>query len=243
MTDTNKDVKSEAKADDTDSEASQDQGSKTEDQGEGSDSSSQEGVDYKSELERVTKQLGKAEHKLEENRKKDEGSDDGGKVDIKEVERLAVEKAEAAAQIKIDAFSTDLVSDVVEEGIGMLAINADEAKLIEFHYNNTIQKSGHNRSAIMNDLRRSKLLANESVIASENTELAAALRSEQGKNKQGMAAGERKQSTAKIELTSSEETLAQRMYERGVKNGKMNSKGKPSTLEDARKELFDAKTQ
>ena len=241
MTNTDNDVKAEDGNQGNDGQASDDQGAKAEDKGDGN---KEGGVDYKAELERVTKQLGKAEHKIEETRKKGEGSDDGGgKVDKDQVEKLASERAAQIAKEQIDKFSTGLVEDVVEEGIGALATNADEATLIKFHYDNTIQKSGLTRSQIMNDLRRCKLLANESVIANANTELAAALRSEQGKNKQGMASGERKDSVQKIVLTSSEEVLAQRMYERAAKVAKTVEGGKPYTLEHARKELFAAKNQ
>lgn len=244
MTDTKKDEKQEAKADGDDSQASENNEANTQDQGEGNENdSSQEGaVDYKAEFDRVNKQLSKAEHTIEKNRKGGDSKEDT-KVDAAEVERLATEKATEIVRQQIEEFSTGLVADVVEEGLGLLTSNSDERKLMEFHYEKTIKKSGHTRSAIMNDLRRCKLLANESVISQQNTELAAALRSEQGKNKSGQASGERKQSAARIELTASEETLAQRMYARGVKVSRMNAQNKPATLEDARRTLYNAKTQ
>lgn len=244
MDNDNKDVKPEGN-EGTDAQASEDQGTKAEDQGGGSDTSSREGnVDYKAELERVTKQLGKAEHKIEENRKNSEKGDGGGsKIDAEEVEKLATEKAQQIANEQIEKFSTGLVADVVDEGLGLLSSNPDERSLIEFHYNNTIQKSGHTRSAIMSDLRRCKLLANESVISNQNTELAAALRSEQGKNKQGTAAGDKKQSAQKITLTPAEETLASRSFERKQKLGVLGPNGKPIQLEDVRREFFNAKNE
>lgn len=240
MTDENDDVKLK----DTDAQASEDQGSEDSEENESDESTSKKGVDYKAELAVAEERLKKAEFTIEKSRKKKgDSSDEGdeGKVSRGEVEKLASDRAAEIAKEQIDNFSQGLVADVVEEGIGALAFNADEAKLIRFHYDNTIQKSGHTRSAIMTDLRRCKMLANESAIANQNTELAAALRSEQGKNKSGQVAGEKRQSAQKVVLTSDEEVLAQRMYERAVKNGKQNSKNKPYTLEDARKELFTAK--
>jgi hypothetical protein len=221
----------------TDSKASLDQESNTQDQG---GAISEGGVDYKAEYEKATKQLSKAEHKLEETRKKKESGGDG-KLDPADIEKLAVERAEAIAKEKISEFSSGLVKDIVSEGLSMFSSNEDERRLIQHHYDNTIQKSGQTRADIMNDLRRAKLLANENATGVQIDELTAALRSEQGKNKIGQAAGERKNLAQRIVLTPSEETLAQRMYERASKTGKKNQFGKAYQLEDARRELFEAK--
>ena len=70
---------------------------------------------------------------------------------------------------------TDLAADTIESALEDLSANVDERALIKHHYDNSLQKTGFSRQAIMQDLLNAKLLANQKSLSKERAELSAAL--------------------------------------------------------------------
>jgi len=229
----------------SDPRASEDQ--KSEDESTDSDSSSQadegkaeDGVDYAAELDRETKHRKTAEYSSEQYRKEntdlkkqladkedaDDGKDDAPSFTMDDVEARA--KEISSKQVK--EFSSNLISDVIDEAVDAFATTADEAKLIRYHYDNTIAHTGVNRTAVIKDMQRAKLIANESRLKRDNEELVASLQSERGKHR-GSAGSQRTHPERQVKLTDSEESIAQRM----------SRQNKDLTIEAARKKLADAK--
>lgn len=69
------------------------------------------------------------------------------------------------------AVRAEFTREVVDEMLGTLSSNENEKKLIRYHYENTINPSGVSRGSIEKDLRRAKLLANETLYSNKATEL------------------------------------------------------------------------
>lgn len=115
--------------------------------------------DYKAEYEKALKekqereeQLKKAEFTIEKLK-----SSESPAVDI---EKLKQEIAEGFKK-EIDTIKTTVTASIFEDEILRLSSNPDEAKLIRFHYENSIAKSGYDRSSIQKDLNNARTLANK----------------------------------------------------------------------------------
>lgn len=125
-------------------------------------------IDYRSLLEEEKKKKEKAENalvrektkykKLKEN-DNDEYPDEPNQID----ERL--ERIESA-----------ISSQGVNSLISQLSKNPDEQALIQYHYQNSIQKSGLSVDDIRNDLNKAKAIANSGRMERENRELKVANR-------------------------------------------------------------------
>ncbi len=107
--------------------------------------------------------------------KKDAKSEEPQQEEVDE-DRLATLVAKLAEE-KFESYKNELVVDAVEEGVQKLSNNPGEQELIRYHYDNTIKKSGHSRSAVLKDLKMAKALANPALYEAENTELKEALKS------------------------------------------------------------------
>jgi len=247
------DVKKEEKTDEgdpteitSDPRASEDQKSeeKKEESTESDGSSKAEeeqtdAIDYAAELERETKHRKTAEFSSEQYRKENadlkkqlveqEAGDEKEEAPTFTMDDVEARAKEIASK-QVKEFSSNLVSDVIDEAVEALATTADEAKLILYHYDNTISHSGVSRTAVIKDMQRAKLIANESRLKRDHDELIAALQSERGKHR-GTAGSQRKHPEHQVALTDAEEAIAQRM----------SRQNKDLTIEQARKKLADAK--
>jgi len=148
---------------------------------------SEQKIDYKAELEKNQSRLSQAEHiivKLKREKKEEEESF----VDNEDIE----EKVNEAVDKKLNILTKDLVGDVVESALDAFSTDPDERELIKFHYENSLRPSGVSRTAILADLRRAKLLANESALLSENEELKEALKSKRSISNVGMGSNQQK---------------------------------------------------
>ena len=183
-------------------------------------------VDYEAELDRLTKQLEKAERtivdtKRELKSKKDvpvvtpEPADDGEYVTAEELTRNIEKKVESKVRIEMEAreakIRQELASDTIAEEIGLLSDNPDEQKLISFHYEHTIRQSGFSRGQIREDLRRARLIANEKVPLAENQELKEALKAKHSVSKASVATNQDREETWEPpKLSSADQAVVER---------------------------------
>lgn len=148
-------------------------------------------TDYKTELEKEqAKQLKQAEFTIEQLRKKKE--DDKDKEDENpphypaEMRKIASEEAERATK----GITDTLLNSTITSELDSITDNADEKKLIDFHYKNSIVRSGTTPENIREDLENARLLANKKKIHKDMAELNHALRSERTKSKGGYASAQ-----------------------------------------------------
>jgi hypothetical protein len=154
-------------------------------------------VDYKSLLEEEKKKKEKAENALVREKtkhRKPKEDDDSEDTDEPNPVEERLERIESA-----------IGSQGVNSLISQLSQNPDEQALIQYHYENSIQKSGLSIEAIRTDLEKSQALANAGRIQRENKELKTAQRNS-GKSNLfigGGGAEEKKSETSPIspELT------------------------------------------
>ena len=129
-------------------------------------------VDYVAELDIAKSKLEKAGNTIEkikkENKELKNDDDDDEYIDYQEEINKQVAK-------KMDSVRADLSEDTIESTLEDLTVNVDERALIKHHYDNSLQKTGFSRQAIMQDLLNAKLLANRKTLSKENSELKAAL--------------------------------------------------------------------
>ena len=133
-------------------------------------------VDYVAELGIAKSKLEKAGNTIEkikkENKELKNDDDDDEYIDYEEEieKRVASKVKETMTSVR-----TDLAADTIESALEDLSANVDERALIKHHYDNSLQRTGFSRQAIMQDLLNAKLLANQKSLSRERAELSAAL--------------------------------------------------------------------
>lgn len=126
----------------------------------------QEAVDYKKQLEEEKARRERAEKKVVELKKSNKSS-----VDVDEV----ISIAKQALKEEFESQKAEEIDVTTSEILAQIATSPEEKELIEFHYANTINKSGYTKQSIYQDLTRAKLLANEQKLIKQNAELKKAL--------------------------------------------------------------------
>jgi len=112
--------------------------------------------DYKAELDRVKKQLGQAEHTIITlKKKKDEGDESVTNIDSL-MDELREENKKALQQAK-----NEMIGDTLQEELLRMSSDESERELIKLRYENSINKSGTSRAAILADLQDARILANK----------------------------------------------------------------------------------
>jgi len=131
-------------------------------------------VDYAAELGIAQSKLEKAGNTIEKIKRqnKELKNDDDEYIDYEvEIEKRVAEKVKET----MTSVGTDLAADTIESALEDLSANVDERALIKHHYDNSLQRTGFSRQAIMQDLLNAKLLANQKSLSRERAELSAAL--------------------------------------------------------------------
>lgn len=134
------------------------------------------GIDYAAELEKARKQLGQAEHVIETLKKKpkekidNEDDDKSPQFDPEEIYKRAAE----IAQETVEKAQSGFIKDYVEDAIASASNDPAERELIRLHYENSIKKSGFSRTSILEDIQKSKVLANKPRLEKMEKELAKA---------------------------------------------------------------------
>ncbi len=141
-------------------------------------------VDYKAELEKVTTERDNYKQGMLD--AKDILKGKGIVTDPEEIGKLIDEKVNE----KISLFTANISKSTVESTLESLAGSEDEKKLIQFHYDNSIVKSGLDPVSVRNDLENAKLLANKKAFFKESSELKIALNNKVGITQLGVGANQ-----------------------------------------------------
>lgn len=132
----------------------------------GSDEKTNE-IDYEALLAAETTRREKAEKKIVDMKRAEKNGDE-----YEDPDELINQRIDERVSKALQDSSTDTVEDTLQS----ITDNDKERALIKFHYENSIKQSGYSKAAIAQDLERAKLIANESKIRKENSELKEALK-------------------------------------------------------------------
>ena len=162
-----------------------------EEETEDEESEESEEVDYKGELEKANKllekkdkQIGQAEHVIEELKK-------DGKIDPSIIEEL-IEK-------KFSTFTEQIRGDAIDSMVHSYSSNEDEAELIKYHLKNSIRPSGDDEADILN----AKALANKSKFTQQASERRRAEMRQEPDKAKGAGAKEEVKKTPKLSKEAS----------------------------------------
>lgn len=158
---------------------------------------SQSDVDYKAELEnakatleRKEKQLGQAEHVIEELKK----SKGGSAMDVNEVAQLIDEKFES--------FTQQVRGDAIDSLVSAYSKSDEEKELIKHHLKHSIKPSGDDEADILN----AKALANKTKIIQQVSEVKRAdMKSDPTK---AVVAGDKTSAKSPRRLSKEDQTVA-----------------------------------
>lgn len=167
----------------------------------------EESIDaYKEALEQEVARRERAEKKILKLKKepKEEPSEVTAPVaDANDV----IEAARMLLREELLSSREEEVGEILEETLDSLTNNASERELIEYHYNNTINKSGVTKKSIQSDLENAKLLANKAQLMGENRELKAALVSKSTTSHAPEFSGRRLEEKRGPKLSGADKTL------------------------------------
>lgn len=172
----------------------------------------EEGIDYKAEFEKVSKEkadkekeLSQAQYKIQELKKKKIEEDDDDtleKFDKEELFKLAREEARK----EVERAQSGFVQDSLQDALASSSSDPAERELIKFHYENSIKQSGFSRAAIAEDIQKAKALANKAKFEKMESELVKATQSKKTTSNGSAGYSEPKES---IELSEAEENWIQ----------------------------------
>lgn len=157
-------------------------------------------IDYKAELAEREEQLRQAEHVIVDTKRKNKelertaASTSNPDTDLGYKPEDTVADIEARIEQRVEErlskVTADLTADIFEEELAAASSNPDEAKLIQFHYQNTLKQSGASRKAIRADLQAAKALANQKRVLTENSELKQALKAKHTAGRQSIGSNQ-----------------------------------------------------
>lgn len=136
-------------------------------------------VDYEALYEEERKRREKAEKVLvkqkRDARQQVEDQTTGLDVDVDSI----AEKVEQVVAQRLNEFEKTQFQGLIEDTIKANASNNGEAKLIQLHYEQSLQPSGFTKADVLRDVKRAKLLANEKKYDAKVSELTAAAKAKQ----------------------------------------------------------------
>ena len=132
-------------------------------------------VDYDAIVDQLTKErdnykTGMLNAKAENKELKQEGDAPEPPAEKVEVDDLEERIAVATAK-QMEEFKGQMTVDYLQEALINASDDPGKRKLIQFHYKNSLNPSGYSRSAIVNDVRKAAILANNDLASRENKEL------------------------------------------------------------------------
>jgi hypothetical protein len=127
-------------------------------------------IDYKAEFEKAQEKLKKAEYTLYRKNKEEKQKEEAPAIDVENEVNAAVEK-------RMSQIASDFTADTIESALSSVAGSEDERKLIKFHYDNSIQRTGFSKVQIIEDMEKAKLLANAPKYLKQTKEMSEALKS------------------------------------------------------------------
>jgi len=123
-------------------------------------------VDYKAMTEKLTKELGQAQHKIINLKREDKKPTETPAPIIEppteeflDVETFKAEVREESRQ-EIEKFKQDQMKTVLEHQLEAMSSNPDEREAIRAYYDSRLVKTGTTSEAIAHDLVNARLLAN-----------------------------------------------------------------------------------
>lgn len=137
-------------------------------------------IDYKAEAESLRTQLKKAEHTIVEEKEKNKPASPV-EVDIDHITETVKKSLEEGFDKKLESARLEFAKDVLEAELERSSSNADERELIKLHYENSIRKTGFDRSSILRDIANAKALANSKKLENTLKEVRAATLSDKTK--------------------------------------------------------------
>jgi len=181
-----------------------------------------DGIDYKSETEKLKKQLSQAEYKLEQQRRNNK-KEEVEPEEFIDIDKIKEDLAESQ-RVELDNFKLEMSKGSIDDVLSDLSKNNDERELIKFHYENTLKKTGFSKDSIKNDLIRAKILANSAKFEKENSELKEALKTQKTMNTKGTTSSQEIDS-GDMELSPEEESAVKKIaLARGVSEDAVRSK-------------------
>lgn len=168
-----------------------------------------EDIDYKAELEKV---------------KSDSENYKEGML-TKKIENKDLKQENEELKQRLEEVENSDVRDVVKEELNHTKLsemlssisNEDERELVQYHYENSIKKSGQ----IDNDFHRARVLANAKKIERDNKELRQAMISKSTQSNASIGNNQSKpKDTPKVKLGEGDKTMIKRINERRIANGK-----------------------
>jgi len=181
-----------------------------------------DGIDYKSETEKLKKQLSQAEYKLEQQRRNNK-KEEVEPEEFIDIDKIKEDLAESQ-RVELDNFKLEMSKGSIDDVLSDLSKNNDERELIKFHYENTLKKTGFSKDSIKNDLIRAKILANSAKFEKDNSELKEALKTQKTMNTKGTTSSQEIDS-GDMELSPEEESAVKKIaLARGVSEDAVRSK-------------------
>jgi hypothetical protein len=167
--------------------------------------SQEQNIDYKAELEAKENELKQAKGKIafleKKNVPKEDDDDLEKRPDISETVARIVDE-------KVSGLRQEIIKPQAEVLARQVATSEDEAKLIMFHYENSIKSTGN----LAEDISNAKALANKKRLEAKNSELVAALKAKESKGDGGGEAGQApKVSSNRPKLSQDDEAIVSRM--------------------------------
>ena len=194
------------------------------------DEEPEEEIDYKAELEKSQKisdnykqGMLNAKDKLKKKDKKVDDEDD----DFFDDEENEDDKVNKIVTERVNEIKSELLEDTIEDLLDTMTDNPDERKLIKYHYDNTLNKTGFSKRRIQEDLGNAKALANQKRVVKENKELKLAIKTKNSIKNSGAGGSIKSPDTKKVKLNAGEKVLFERVNKRRVGDGK-----KPYTPEE-----------
>lgn len=169
-------------------------------------------IDFKQKLEDAKKEakekLDKAEKKIIKLKKARKDGEIDPEIDPDPVDPpISREDVQDIVRTETQKVKKDLREDDAREYARSISTNADEEKLIMFHYKNTVSSTGN----LQKDIKRAKLIANEDSIAQTNEEIKKAFDSRNTKGYRGGGGGQRPfKGTPRPKLSPQDEKIIKR---------------------------------
>ena len=147
-------------------------------------SAAEDQIDYEAEFKRVTEQNAQVIDELDRVSQEKENYKRGmlkakGKLDDDEEETPQVDIAKLVAeqvQLEVSKMKGTFTKNSVQNILGDLSNDPAEQKLIQWHYDNSLIKSGTTPENVREDLEKAKMLANAPKIMQKQKELQVALK-------------------------------------------------------------------
>ncbi len=199
-----------------DTELEVDQSDESQESNESEEESDDEGVDYKSELERLQGELAQKNERIAKQDKKILKLKQRFKSEDNEEEEVEEETdIDSVVAKKVQEQMSNFVEDTIDDEINKVSTNEDEKKLIRYYFDNRIVKQGWSKKEIIDYIADAKVLANRNKVLSQLKLLQKKTNSDKTASKPNFTGTPPKKSTVKI--TEYDKKMAQKFFNGDIK--------------------------